>query len=91
MAVGYLETWSSIFLLVSLAGTGSRGYRVPLAELSNVLLLILMAGAVYTHRVLGDGQAYVPATLGAEYIADCPPAVLSYCFFYMAPSYWLGH
>ena len=66
MAVGYIETWSAIFLLISLAGTGSRGYRVPLAELSNVLLLILMAGAVYTHRVLSDGQAYVPAALGAQ-------------------------
>ena len=63
-AVGYVETWSAIFLLVSLAGTGSRGYRVPLAELSNVVLLLLMAGAVYTHRVLGDGQAYAPAALG---------------------------
>ncbi len=62
--VGYIETWSAIFLLISLAGTGSRGYRVPLAELSNVALLVLMAGAVYTHRTLGDGQAYAPAALG---------------------------
>jgi hypothetical protein len=31
--VGQIEVWCGMFMLISLAGTGSRGYRVPLAEL----------------------------------------------------------
>mmetsp|Transcript_10193 Transcript_10193/g.23866 ORF Transcript_10193/g.23866 Transcript_10193/m.23866 type:complete len:293 (-) Transcript_10193:164-1042(-) len=64
MAIGYTEMWSAMFMLISLAGTGSRGYRVPLAELSNIVLLILMAGAVYTHYILQDGHIIPPAILG---------------------------
>jgi len=63
-AIGYVEMWSAMFMLISLAGTGSRGYRVPLAELSNIVLLTLMAGAVYTHMVLQDGHFIPPAVLG---------------------------
>jgi len=62
-AIGYVEMWSAMFLLISLAGTGSRGYRVPLAELSNMVLLLLMVGAVYTHVVLNDGHFIPPAIL----------------------------
>ena len=37
----------------------SSGYRVPLAELSNVVLIFLMAAAVYTHLLLKDGHFLV--------------------------------
>mgnify|MGYP006876820631 CR=1 FL=1 len=41
----------------------SRGHRVPLAEVSNVVLLVLMVAATYTHVVLKDGQFLAPAVL----------------------------
>ncbi|KAJ1488131.1 hypothetical protein T484DRAFT_2139882 [Baffinella frigidus] len=63
-AVGLVEMWCAMFLLISLAGTGSRGHRVPLAEISNVVLLVLMAAATYTHMVLKDGHFIAPAALG---------------------------
>lgn len=61
---GRAETVCATLMLISLAGTGSRGHRVPLAEAANAVLLVLMAAEVYAHRVLNDGFYYVPATLG---------------------------
>lgn len=63
-SIGQLEIWCGMLMLISLAGTGSRGYRVPLAELSNIVLIFLMIGAVYTHVVLRDGHFLAPAVLG---------------------------
>lgn len=72
--IGQLEIWCAMLLLISLAGTGSRGYRVPLAELSNVVLIFLMAAAVYTHLVLKDGHFLAPAILGVLLVVRlaCP-------------------
>jgi len=72
--VGQIETWCGMFMLISLAGTGSRGYRVPLAELSNVVLIFLTAAAVYTHVTLRDGHSLAPAVLGVLLVVRlaCP-------------------
>jgi len=63
-AVGRVEVGCATLMLISLAGMGSRGHRVPLAEASNAVLLALMGAFVYSHRVLQDGLYVVPATLG---------------------------
>jgi len=73
-SIGQLEIWCGMLMMISLAGTGSRGYRVPLAELSNLVLIFLMAAAVYTHLVLRDGHFLAPAVLGALLVVRlaCP-------------------
>jgi len=72
--IGQVEIWCGMLMLISLAGTGSRGYRVPLAEMSNVVLIFVMAAAVYTHVVLRDGHFLAPAVLGALLVVrlSCP-------------------
>eukprot|EP00283_Hemiselmis_rufescens_P010390 CAMPEP_0173421828 /NCGR_PEP_ID=MMETSP1357-20121228/2785_1 /TAXON_ID=77926 /ORGANISM="Hemiselmis rufescens, Strain PCC563" /LENGTH=262 /DNA_ID=CAMNT_0014384785 /DNA_START=35 /DNA_END=819 /DNA_ORIENTATION=+ len=59
-AVGRVEVGCATLMLVSLAGMGSRGHRVPLAEAANAVLLVLMGAFVYSHRVLQDGLYIVP-------------------------------
>ncbi|EKX38172.1 hypothetical protein GUITHDRAFT_154781 [Guillardia theta CCMP2712] len=63
-SIGQVEVSCAMLMLISLAGTGSRGHRVPLAELSNVVLFFLMVGATYSHLVLMDGRWIPSAVLG---------------------------